>query len=144
MLSTSTAVLWAEIEEAIRLNMEASFDVILMDYHLPGRGGPKATEIILQRRPAVRGLGLSSYNERSYVDRMMAAGARGYILKNVEPLMLVTAIKTVLAGKLFYSNEIALKLLEPPVTRRVEGSLAILSPREREVFRFVLAGLKGW
>jgi DNA-binding NarL/FixJ family response regulator len=148
MLAASTATLRADIEEAetteeaIARCSTGAFDIVLMDFHLPGRGGPKATEMILQKRPGVRILCLSSYDERSYVDSMMAAGASGYILKNVEPDTLVSAIKTVMAGKFFYSNEIALKLLEPRPVRTGPGESALLSAREKEVFKLILSGLK--
>jgi DNA-binding NarL/FixJ family response regulator len=147
MLSATTATIRLEIdeaettEEAIRSASAISYDVILMDIHLPGIGGPKAAEIILSRGSTARILGLSSYDERSHVDRMMAAGARGYILKDIEPDTLVTAIKTVLGGKVFYSNAIALKLLEPLAARQAATEEKRLSAREKEVFRHILTGL---
>jgi DNA-binding NarL/FixJ family response regulator len=148
MLSLTSAKLRFEIqeaettEEAIAKNAAQPYDVVLMDYHLPGRGGPKATEIILDRHPSVAVVCLSSYDERFHVDRMLAAGAKGYILKNIEPDTLVFAIKTVLAGRPFYSNEIALKLMDPRLIQPEIDPLARLTPREREVFRLILSGLR--
>ncbi|TDW97076.1 response regulator [Dinghuibacter silviterrae] len=148
MLPKSTATIHYVIdvaettEEAIERSRERNYDIILMDFHLPGIGGPKATEIILRRNPHTRVLTLSSYDERAYVDKMLQAGARGYILKNVEPDTLVIAIKTVLAGKLFFSNEIALKLMQPPMVLGNDEPPR-LSPREQEVLMLIRAGLKG-
>jgi len=115
------------------------FDVILMDYHFPDEGGALATERILRRHPKACILGLSSYDERSYAERMIQAGARGYVLKNVEPDTLLSAIRTVMNGKRFYSNEIALKWME--AGPRTQALLDRLTAREREVFGRILAGL---
>jgi DNA-binding NarL/FixJ family response regulator len=120
----------------------ADFDVILMDYQFPDLGGAKATEIILQHRPQACVLCLSSYDERSYAEKMIRAGARGYILKNVEPDTLLSAIRTVMNGKRFYSNEIALKWMDSGMSARTLGMLDRLTMREREVFRQILAGLR--
>jgi DNA-binding NarL/FixJ family response regulator len=129
-------------EETIAKVMSGDYDVVLMDYVLPGLGGHKTTEIILSRSPGVAVLGISYYDERSYVDRMVGAGAKGYILKNIEPDTLACAIKTVMGGKFFYSNEIALKLLETKPIRPIKvDALALLTPREKEVFRAIMGGM---
>jgi len=146
MLSLSSVELPVSIDEvetteqAIDKSTANRYNVILMDCHLPGRGGPKAMKLILKKRPEARILALSSNNERSSVKRMMDAGAWGYmyILKNIEPGTLVTAIRTVLSGKHFYSNEIAFKLLEPAGSRPV---LNRLTDRERQIFRLILQGM---
>lgn len=147
MLSMATASLRFDIEEA-ETSEEAiikaalsPYDVILMDYHLPGRGGPKATEIIMKKTPSARILALSNYEERLYVERMMEAGAKGYALKNVEPDMLVSAIKTILTGKPFFSNEIALQLLNPIYVRPSPEVIDRLTEREREIFMKIVEGM---
>jgi DNA-binding NarL/FixJ family response regulator len=150
MLSlSSTGVLCvvdeAETTEEVMEKAEAGrYDVILMDYNFPGRGGAKATELVLKRHPSLCVLGLSAYEERSYVERMVQAGARGYLLKNVEPDTLVTAIRSVLAGKPFYSNEIALKWMDARMRPQGLGPFERLTAREREVFSLVMAGLRDW
>ena len=70
---------------------------------------------------------------------MLAAGAKGYILKNIEPLQLLTAIRTILSGKNFYSNEIALKLLEASQKDEVNivKNKNALTPREIEVLKLI-------
>lgn len=119
-------------EEAMRTSFHSAPppDIILMDYKLPGRGGPTATKLILDRRPAIKILCISSYDERTAAEDMRRAGASGYILKNIAPDTLVTAIKTVLAGGPYYSNEIALKLMDTPRN--------ILTKREREILEMIM------
>lgn len=127
-------------EEAIRKVLAGNFHVVVMDYHLPGRGGPKATELIVVRRPETCILGWSYHAERAQAEQMIQAGAKGYVLKNIEQDTLLSAIRTVMEGGQFYSNEIAQRLLEPVIAQPVEDKMARLSRREREVFRLVLEG----
>lgn len=146
MLSLTTTQVRCELDEAETTEQAMDkadrlpFDVILMDVHLPGRGGVKATELILRRHPAVRILGLSSYDELTYVEKMLNAGARGYLLKNVEPDTLVSAIRSVMEGKRFFSNEIGLKLMDPRLNPSSPSPLERLTAREKEILGQILAG----
>lgn len=117
------------------------YDVILMDYDFPDLGGVRTTQLILQLKPKAYILGLSVYEDRACVQRMIQVGARGYLLKNVEPDMLVFALRTVMAGKRYYSNEIALRWMDARLAGQEPGPLDGLTAREKEVFRQILAGL---
>lgn len=147
LLSQATAPLLYEMDEAesteaaIQKASTAHYHVILMDFMLPAVGGDKACKTILLQDPGTVILGLSTFGERGYVYRMLDAGAMGYILKNVEPDTLVTAIKTVFSGKQYFSNEIALMLMERNTFQPVDDPLEKLTARERELFRLTLAGL---
>jgi two-component system invasion response regulator UvrY len=129
-------------EEAMEMVKAGRYDVILMDYQLPGRGGAKATEMICKKHPEVRVLGLSNYDERTYVEKMMQAGAMGYVLKNIEPDTLISAIRSVIGGRPFYSNEIAIRLMDSRMLPQLRGPLDRLTPREKEIFRLIMAGLR--
>lgn len=129
-------------EDAITKVLAGDFHVVVMDYHLPGRGGPKATELIMARRPEISVLGWSYRAERTHAEQMMQAGAKGYLLKNIEQETLLSAIRTVMGGKQFYSNEIAQRMLEPVTIDPVAEKMNSLSRREREIFRLILEGLQ--
>lgn len=126
-------------EEAIQKVIHKKYDIIIVDYHLPGMNGAKTTEDILRYNHDVKLLALSNYDEVSYAESILAAGARGYILKNIEPLQLLTAIRTILSGKNFYSNEIALKLLEASQKNEINivKNKNALTPREIEVLKMI-------
>jgi DNA-binding NarL/FixJ family response regulator len=147
ILATATARLDYIIDEAdtteaaIQKAALTHYDVILMDFQLPAIGGDKATRIILDKDPTTPVLAVSTFGERVHVHCMLEAGASGYVLKNVEPDTLVTAIKTVIAGKKFYSNEVSLLLLEQHRFQPIEDPLERLTSRERELFRLTLSGL---
>lgn len=99
-------------EDAVKKILQHRYDIVLMDYQLPKMTGAETVEKILLYRPKTKILALSNYDEVTYVTNMLNAGARGYILKNIEPAELLTAIKTILNDKPYYSNEVAVKLIE--------------------------------
>lgn len=99
-------------EEAVKKITRRRYDIVLIDYQLPKMTGAQTVENILLYKPGTIVLALSNYDELSYVTHMLKAGAKGYILKNIEPAQLLNAIKTVMEGKPFYSNEVAIKLIE--------------------------------
>jgi DNA-binding NarL/FixJ family response regulator len=132
------------IEEALLLVDRMTYDVILMDYQFQAGegGGAEATARIMARHPHARVLALSSFSDKVSVRRMVQAGARGYILKDVDPDTLVSAIRAVIAGKRYYSNEVALQWMDERLVGTMAGPLDGLTAREREVCRFILSGMK--
>ena len=126
-------------EEAVGRATVEVYDLVLMDYRLPGRGGDVATRLILEERPETKVLALSNYEDRGYVLRMKEAGARGYLLKNAGTDTLLLAMRTVLSGRPYYSSEVAVSLMD----MRLQGppGAARLTEREQEVLGLIL---KGW
>ena len=98
--------------EALKKIVNKDFDIVLLDYNLSGKNGAEILGEILLLKPKTKVLALSNFDELGYIESMISAGAKGYILKNIEPSQLITAIKTILTGKVYYSNEVAVKLLE--------------------------------
>ena len=126
-------------EEAIACVLNGKFDVVLLAYGLLGRGGIKTMEIIHERCPGMAVLGLMESTERRAVEKLLKAGARGCILTTIERDTLVEAIRTVVDGRQFFSNAIALCLLEPGAGVRPDRGER-LTRREWEVLRGILSG----
>lgn len=125
--------------EAIKKILYKDFDIVLLDYNLSGKNGAEITADILRYKPAIKILALSNFDELGYVESMINAGAKGYILKNIEPSQLVAALKTLLAGKVYYSNEIAVKLIEASQkdSIHIKKSKDALTQRELEVLTLI-------
>jgi DNA-binding NarL/FixJ family response regulator len=126
-------------EIAVRKILKKDFDVVLIDYQLPGMNGTETLQKIRLYKKDIKVLALSNYDEFSYVRSMINEGANGYILKNIEPSQLVHAIESVMAGKPYYSNEVALKLIESAKSsdRSVNAEKSGLSNRELEILKMI-------
>ncbi len=121
-------------EESIPLALRLRPRVIVMDCALPGVSGLVAPQKILESAPETAILMLSMHSEDTLVRQAMAAGARGYILKNEIDLELVDAIRRVAAGE----KVIASQLTREPGLKGDPG--ASLTPRELEVLQLIVSG----
>ncbi len=131
--------------EAVELAATLRPDVILMDMAMPLLNGLGATRQILATNPAARVLILSAHSENIYVERMLAAGAAGFLEKQSSVVILIQAIHEVAAGKTFLSPDIAKRLaLARNLVRDRDGlpktEGAHLTPRETEVLQLVAEG----
>lgn len=131
-------------KEAYELSLVFDYDVILMDINMPEMDGISATEMILANKPDQKIIAISMYNEDFEIRSMIKAGARGYLLKNTGSEILNEAIRTVVDGSKYYSNEVALKLMEPEprVMRRsqhqpIKAIDGVLTKRELEVLTLI-------
>ena len=92
-------------------------DVVLMDLSMPLMDGTSAIKAIKASRPQTRVLALTAFMEVDRVRQTLAAGADGYLLKNVTPEVLVQAMRQVVQGRPYVSPEIAPMLIEAFVAR---------------------------
>jgi DNA-binding NarL/FixJ family response regulator len=108
--------------EAIQLFREHRPDVTLMDLRLPDISGIDALSAILAEFPDARIVMLTTFEGDVEIQRSLAAGARGYLLKNMPPKELVEAVRQVSSGKKRIPHEIAAQLAEhladEPLTER--------------------------
>lgn len=101
--------------EAARLALEEAPTVVVMDLSLPDGDGISATAEILQQCPELCVLGLTRHEERGYLERMLAAGARGYVLKHHIATELLAAIRTVAVGGTYIDPAFDQKQREHPL-----------------------------
>lgn len=137
-------------EEAVALVAESHPDVVVMDMVMPRMGGLEATTLIRRLYPEVRVLILSMYDDDEYVQRVIQAGASGYVLKGVAADDLVRAIREVHRGSSFLQPTIAAKLIEdyvrrvrgdqPPASEAPRDDDEPLTVREREVLALIASG----
>ena len=109
-------------------------DVILMDINLPDKSGIELCKEVKDRYPSVFISGLSTFNQQSFIQKMMENGASGYVLKNATQEELMEAIATVIKGKTYLSDEVS-------QTLRKADSDIVLTRREKEVLELIAEGL---
>jgi DNA-binding NarL/FixJ family response regulator len=137
-------------EEAVTLAQRHAPDVVLMDIRMPGTDGIEATRRITAADGRVRVLVLTTFDLDEYAFGALRAGASGFLLKDVRPGELVTAIRTVASGDAVISPRVTRRLLEEyaqvlPLSASQQAErypqLEALTEREREVLIAVARGL---
>lgn len=111
-------------------------DVILMDINLPDKSGIDLCQEIKAKYPATHIIGLSSFNQQSFIQKMMDSGASGYVLKNATKEELVEAIETVMRGGKYLSDEVVATILQ-----KGDPGKPVLTRREKEVLALIADGL---
>jgi DNA-binding NarL/FixJ family response regulator len=121
-------------EEAVRLTAKLHPRVVVMDCALPGMNGLQATRQILEDSPGISVLMLSMHTEGTWVRQAIAAGAKGYVLKDALELELATAIRKVASGESAFDPKVEQK-------EALKGERnAALTPRELEVLQMIVDG----
>lgn len=110
-------------------------DIILMDINLPDKNGIDLCREVKEKYPSVFIIGLSTFNQQSFIEKMIDNGASGYVLKNVTQEELIRAIEVVSKGKLFLSEEASQTL------RKSKEAPIVLTRREKEILELIAEGL---
>ncbi len=110
-------------------------DVILMDINLPNESGIDLCKVVKEKYPSVFVIGLSTFNQQSFIEKMIEHGASGYVLKNATQMELMEAINAVIKGKKYLSLEAARAL------RKNNTDQIVLTRREKEVLELIADGL---
>jgi DNA-binding NarL/FixJ family response regulator len=98
-------------EDAFRKVLsQPGIDVILMDIRMPVCDGVLATRRILEVRPGIKIIILTTFDDDEYIFEALRNGAKGYLLKNVSPDRIIDAIKVVSSGSLLVHPDVAAKL----------------------------------
>ena len=99
-------------EEALFLSRKLKPDIVIMDISMDGLSGIEATQLILNLNPQIRILGLSTFADKDVVYRMLKAGARGYLRKDVSAKELTDSIKRIHAGELLTPPDFVMNINE--------------------------------
>ena len=128
------------VQEAIELVRTLKPDMILMDFTLPDGTGVDATSMILKEHPECKIIFLTMSEKDENLFAAIRSGAKGYLLKNMNPSKLVATIRSVHRGESALSRTMTLRLMEElsrtkKPERSEDSSLAKLTRRELDVLR---------
>ena len=125
------------IEEA-----KKPFDIILMDVNLGKESGIELTKELLEKNKSLKMIALTMHDDEFVIRQMLDAGVVGYLLKNTGGEELIRAIQTVMNNEKYFSNRVALTLLnertEEPHDNTTE-LLSSLSPREKQILKMIVS-----
>ena len=133
------------VQEASALARQSSPDIILMDFHLPDGTGADAARQILKEYPDCKIIFLTISEDDDSLFSAIRSGAKGYLLKTVDPKKLLASIRSVYQGEAVLSNHMMARLMEEmtrsPVSSAPQDSrLKKLSQREIEVLTMLASG----
>jgi RNA polymerase sigma factor (sigma-70 family) len=133
-----------EGREAVRMAEELAPDVVIMDIAMPNLNGIQAATQVVKKNPQIGVIILSMYSDETYLMRTLAAGAKGYLLKESADVDLHRAVEVVAQGKPFFSPAIADTLLEDYMRqlqqRGLQDTYDLLTEREKEILQLLAEG----
>lgn len=148
-----------DARDAVSKAQQLCPDVVLMDVNMPFGGGLAATRTIREQLPTVDVIVLTIHDDEEYVIELVNAGAKGYMLKDVEPVRVVDAIRRVRNGEAFIPPDLMTKVFEEFKRRNYdrvdssfsaserfsasadqEGAHEALTSRELEILQLIVDG----
>ncbi len=135
-----------DADTALRLIEKEEPDVLVVDISLKGTtNGIELIKGLKKRYPKIKCIVLSMHDESLYAERAIKAGARGYVMKNDLMDNIIKALRTVIKGNLYLSEDMTSRLIHNVVTKSSDDEYALvqtLSDREFELFRYISEGKK--
>jgi len=124
-------------KELVELTEKLDPDLVIMDINMPVLNGIEASKIILKKNPERKILVVSMYSEEQYYTAVIETGVRGFILKDAENSEFREAVRSILNGKTYFSQELLLKLI------RNKNAMPDVrfTRREQEILDLICQGL---
>ncbi|MCC5913378.1 MAG: response regulator transcription factor [Balneolaceae bacterium] len=130
-------------EEVMDALTENEYDLMIIDISLPGMNGIELVKNVAFQKPDQKMMIISRHEESLYAERALRAGAKGYVMKFESSEVLLKAVKKVLNGGIYVSEEVSEKLLMSAMSGKkalLDSPVEILSDRELEVFELIGRG----
>ncbi|CAD7806128.1 Response regulator UvrY [Chryseobacterium aquaeductus] len=117
-------------------------EVVLMDINMPYKNGIETTEWLTEHHPDIKVIALTMEDDEKILIKMLKAGAKGYLLKDMQPSILFQAIDTVFEKGSFYTDFVAQKLMKVQTENAKNASLlSDLKEREKEFIKLACSEL---
>jgi two-component system, NarL family, response regulator LiaR len=126
--------------EALEIATREKLDIVLMDINMPKMDGLECSKLLLEQYPALKIIGISSFEDKWTIEQMIDLGAKGYLTKNIGKPELEASIKNVYAGKMFFSTELVGKMLQRSsefMTKENTVRFDELHEREKHIIKLI-------
>ncbi len=124
--------------ELLSILRKNTADIVLMDINMPGMNGIEATQKLKDKYPDTEAIALTMHEEIGYFNKMIEAGAKGFLLKKTTKEQLESAIKAIFYGETFFSEEFVLST-KPKYVAQKNTNIEI-SEREKDVLKLIAKG----
>lgn len=131
----------AEIEQAVEANRACKHDLAIVDISLANASGLELVRRFQFLFPQLPILVLSMHDESIYAEPALKAGARGYLMKHMATDELLHAMRQILQGELYVSNQMRSRMLKVMRGDKVDSPVGSLSPAELEVLHLIGLGM---
>jgi len=128
-----------EALQKIRLN---DIDIVLMDINMPGIGGLEATKKLLQIKPDIKIIGVTMHDDEIFPQRLLKAGAVGYLTKGSDIHEMIHAMREVIANRRYICPDIAQQIALTQTHEFQTSPFEALSERELQVMIMLMDGQK--
>ena len=128
-------------QEVLNILSKEKVDIVLLDMNMPVLDGMQALKMIKEKFPLVKVIMLTMFSTRDYIEKLLKAGANGYILKNTGKEELTLGIETVMQGGSFFSKEVTERIMEGLQGKKYNhqnNGLIELTDREKEVLTLIV------
>lgn len=122
---------------ALEMVEEQQPDLVITDINLPEISGIELTAKLKKEYPAIKIIGMSTFNERSYISQMIQSGADGFLVKSASKEEIEKAISSVIDGQMYLSVDINMNTQE----KKALKNQPVLTRREREILHLIADGL---
>jgi DNA-binding NarL/FixJ family response regulator len=112
-------------------------DLVIMDINMPFLNGIEASKILARDHPEIKILVVSMYGDEQYYNSVIENGVKGFILKDADNSELKTAVRDILNGKTYFSQELLLRLIR---SKQTPANINLTS-REQEILELICQGL---
>lgn len=127
-------------QEVLDFLAEHDVDVVIMDLNMPVLNGIEATEIVKKKFPKTKVLILSMFDREGYIQNALDVGVDGYVLKNVSEGEILSAVKRIMEGKTYFSQDVMAKMaMKMRVYGETEGGIK-LTDTERKILQYLSEG----
>lgn len=129
-------------EEALQKAKTNDIDIVLMDINMPGIGGLEATKKLLNIKPELKIIGVTMHDDEIFPQRLLKAGAVGYLTKGSDIDEMIHAIREVIAGRRYICPDIAQQIALTQTHDFQTSPFESLSERELQVMIMLMDGQK--
>lgn len=122
--------------QVMELVSKNEYDVCLLDIGMPGLDGMETAKLLKEKKPDIKIIILTTYNDREIISELIHIGVSGYLLKNSDKQELTEAIHKVMKGRYYFSEEVE-KIILLGLTERKTAEVVQLTEREIEILQLL-------